>query len=227
MQVRNCRHHRLRSRRSHGLHLRGQGQPEAAVYRGFQRGRAHPRRTAHDSQPMWKNYPGFPEKVTGHELSSGFATKPSRQGTEIVTADVTKVDLSGAALSRSGRRRGRADAHQSVIIATGARANYWAFSEDKLRTKESPLRGVRGALFRGEPVPSSAARQPAMEEAMYPVGLCGTVTLIQRRDEFRASKAMLTGAVLANRRSPFFGATRSRGEGTWVRTRSPRSMSRT
>src|SRR3954454_11941580 len=69
-----------------------------------------------------ENYPGFPEKVTGQELMQRFRDQAERQRTEIITADVTKVDLSKApfkvwvdeALYLA----------KTVIVATGARANY-------------------------------------------------------------------------------------------------------
>ena len=68
-----------------------------------------------------ENYPGFPEKVTGHELMQRFRDQAERQGTEIVTADVTKVDLSAPPF-KIWVGDAEPTLTKSVIIATGARA---------------------------------------------------------------------------------------------------------
>src|SRR6185295_2949700 len=87
----------------------------------------------------------------------------------------------------------------TVIISTGARANYLGLpNEDKLKNKGVSACAVcDGALFRGEPVAVVGGGDTAMEEASYLSGLCSDVTLIHRRDDFRASKAM-QDRVLAN-----------------------------
>src|SRR5262249_56339883 len=70
-----------------------------------------------------ENYPGFPEKVTGQELMQRFREQAHHQGTEIITADVTKVDLVNG---RPFKVWVEDDLHlaQTVIIATAAPANY-------------------------------------------------------------------------------------------------------
>src|SRR5579862_7960214 len=69
-----------------------------------------------------ENYPGFPQKVTGQELMQRFRDQAAHQGTEIITADVSKVDLS----QRPFKVWVDNDLYlgKTVIIATGARANY-------------------------------------------------------------------------------------------------------
>src|SRR5262245_37564822 len=121
-----------------------------------------------------------------------YRDQAEHQGTEIVTADVTKVDLSNPPF-----KIWVGDAHEptlakTVIIATGARANYLGLpNEDKLKNKGVSACAVcDGALFRGEPVAVVGGGDTAMEEASYLAGLCSNVTLIHRRDDFRASKAM-------------------------------------
>jgi thioredoxin reductase (NADPH) len=146
-----------------------------------------------------ENYPGFPEKVTGHELMQRFRDQAERQGTEIVTADVTKVDVSKPPFKLWVGDAAEPTLTKTVIIATGARANYLGLpNEDKLKNKGVSACAVcDGALFRGEPVAVVGGGDTAMEEASYLSGLCSNVTLIHRRDDFRASKTM-QDRVLAN-----------------------------
>jgi thioredoxin reductase (NADPH) len=138
-----------------------------------------------------ENYPGFPEKVTGQELMQRFRDQAERQGTEIVTADADRVDFSERPFKvwvEDTLYLARA-----VIIATGARANYLGLpSEEALKNKGVSACAVcDGALFRGEDVVVVGGGDTAMEEATYLSGLCSSVTLVHRRDEFRASKTMV------------------------------------
>ncbi|MEZ4308109.1 MAG: thioredoxin-disulfide reductase [Polyangiaceae bacterium] len=142
-----------------------------------------------------ENYPGFPEKVTGQELMQRFRDQAEHQGTELVTADVTKVDLSQRPFkvwTDEAEYQAR-----SIIIATGARANYLGLpSEEALKNKGVSACAVcDGALFRKDDVAVIGGGDTAMEEASYLAGLCKSVTLIHRRDEFRASKAMVQRVV--------------------------------
>jgi thioredoxin reductase (NADPH) len=137
-----------------------------------------------------ENYPGFPEKVTGQELMQRFRDQAEHQGTEIVTADVSRVDFSQRPF-KIWVDETLYLAH-TVIIATGARANYLGLpSEEALKNKGVSACAVcDGALFRNQPVVVIGGGDTAMEEATYLSGLCSHVTLIHRRDEFRASKSM-------------------------------------
>src|SRR5262245_52129143 len=137
-----------------------------------------------------ENYPGFPEKVTGQELMQRFRDQAERQGTEIVTADATKVDLSQRPFKVWVEDK--VYLTKTIIIATGARANYLGLpNEELLKNKGVSACAVcDGALFRGQNVAVVGGGDTAMEEASYLSGLCGSVTLLHRRDDFRASKAM-------------------------------------
>ncbi len=140
-----------------------------------------------------ENYPGFPDGVTGQEMMAKFREQAERQGTEIVTADVQKVDFSQRPFKVwVGEDENELHLAKTVIIATGARANYLGLeSEDKLKNKGVSACAVcDGALFRNEDVAVVGGGDTAMEEAHYLAGLAKTVTLIHRRDEFRASKVM-------------------------------------
>jgi thioredoxin reductase (NADPH) len=142
-----------------------------------------------------ENYPGFPEKVTGQELMQRFRDQAEHQGTEIITGDVTKVDLSKRPFEVWAEDVEGNKLHlktKTIIAATGARANYLGLeSEDKLKNKGVSACAVcDGAFFKNEPVVVVGGGDTAMEEAHYLTGLCSSVTLVHRRDDFRASKAM-------------------------------------
>ncbi len=140
-----------------------------------------------------ENYPGFPEAVTGQDLMERFRQQAERQGTEFITADVQKVDFSERPFKVwVGEDENELHLAQSIIIATGARANYLGLeSEDALKNRGVSACAVcDGALFRNKPVAVIGGGDTAMEEAQYLAGLCSRVTLIHRRDEFRASMAM-------------------------------------
>jgi thioredoxin reductase (NADPH) len=142
-----------------------------------------------------ENYPGFPEKVTGQELMARFREQAERQGTEIVTADVDRVDFSERPFKVWVEET--LYLAKAVIIATGARANYVGLpSEEALKNKGVSACAVcDGALFRGEDVVVVGGGDTAMEEATYLSGLARSVTLVHRRDEFRASKTMVKRVV--------------------------------
>ena len=140
-----------------------------------------------------ENYPGFPEGVTGQEMMAKFREQAERQGTEIVTADVQEVDFSSRPFKIwVGEDENELHLAKTVIIATGARANYVGLpNEEKLKNKGVSACAVcDGALYRNQAVAVVGGGDTAMEEASYLAGLCSKVTLIHRRDEFRASKAM-------------------------------------
>ncbi len=137
-----------------------------------------------------ENYPGFVEAVTGPELMQRFRGQAERQGAELVTADVTKVDFSERPFKIW--EEDNLYLAKTVIIATGARANYLGLdSEEKLKNRGVSACAVcDGALFRDKPVMVVGGGDTAMEEATYLTGLCPSVTLVHRRDRLRAEKIM-------------------------------------
>src|SRR5260370_6753208 len=144
-----------------------------------------------------ENYPGFPEKVTGQELMQRFRDQAEHQGTESITADVTKVDLSERRFKIWVGDGAEPTFAKTVIIATGARANYLGLpSEHVLKNKGVSACAVcDGALFRGQPVAVLGGGDTAMEEASYLPGLCSNVPLIHPPAHFRASNAIHTPLV--------------------------------
>ena len=147
-----------------------------------------------------ENYPGFPKGVSGQDLMASFRAQAEHQGVELITADVQKVDLSSRPFKVwVGEDENILHLAQTLIISTGARANYIGLdTEEKLKNKGVSACAVcDGALFRGQDVIVVGGGDTAMEEASYLAGLCGNVTLIHRRDEFRASITM-QARVMAN-----------------------------
>ncbi len=137
-----------------------------------------------------ENYPGFVEGITGPELMSRFRGQAEKQGTELITQDVDKVDLSARPFKVWSD--GQLYLAKTIILSTGARANYLGLeNEDKLKNRGVSACAVcDGPLFKGKPVTVVGGGDTAMEEASYLAGLCPEVVLVHRRDEFRASKVM-------------------------------------
>jgi thioredoxin reductase (NADPH) len=139
-----------------------------------------------------ENYPGFPEKVAGPDLMKAFREQSVVQGVEILTEDVNHVDLSKRPFTvTAGDDKIRYQA-RTLIIATGAQAKWLGLeSEAALQGKGVSACAVcDGAFFRGQDVIVVGGGDTAMEESMYLSGLCKTVTLVHRRESFRASKTM-------------------------------------
>jgi thioredoxin reductase (NADPH) len=140
-----------------------------------------------------ENFPGYPKGVTGQQMMAEFREQAEHQGTAFITADVQKVDLSKRPFEvLVGEDENELHTADAIIIATGARANYLGLpSEEALKNRGVSACAVcDGALFRKKPVAIVGGGDTAMEEATYLSGLCSKVTLLHRRDEFRASKAM-------------------------------------
>jgi thioredoxin reductase (NADPH) len=141
-----------------------------------------------------ENYPGFVEAVSGPALMERFRGQAERQGTELITEDVAKVDFSARPFGVWAE--GKEYRAHTVIVATGARANYLGLdSEEKLKNRGVSACAVcDGPLFKGKPVTVVGGGDVAMEEAIYLAGLCPDVTVVHRRDDFRASKVMVERA---------------------------------
>ncbi len=142
-----------------------------------------------------ENYPGFPEAVTGPELMKKFREQAARFGTEFVTADVTKIDFA----QRPFKVWVEDDLYtaDSVIVSTGASARWLEIETEKalMGRGVSACAVCDGAFFKGEDVIIVGGGDTAMEEANYLTGMCKSVTIIHRRDSFRASKIMADRAL--------------------------------
>jgi thioredoxin reductase (NADPH) len=141
-----------------------------------------------------ENYPGYPDGVLGPEMMVDFRRQAERFGAEFVTDDVTRVDFSGDPhLVWVGDEVYQAKA---VIVATGATARQLGLESE--RTLQG--RGVTycatcdGAFYRDEDVIVVGGGDSAMEEAIFLTKFASKVTVVHRRNEFRASQIMVDRA---------------------------------
>jgi thioredoxin reductase (NADPH) len=141
-----------------------------------------------------ENFPGFPHGVQGPELMELFKAQGARFGTKIITADVTAVDLSKRPFHITSTE-GELDA-DTVIIATGASAKWLGIpSEQKFMNYGlSACATCDGALFRGRELIVVGGGDTAMEEATFLTRFAPMVTIVHRREDFRASRIMLERA---------------------------------
>ena len=137
-----------------------------------------------------ENYPGFPKGVQGPELMELWRQQAERFKAEFVDDNVMKVDFRSRPLkvwTTDGMHEAR-----SVILATGANAKYLGLpNEERLKGRGvSACATCDGMFFRTLDVVVVGGGGTAMEESLYLSRLCKTVTIVHRRDEFRASKIM-------------------------------------
>ncbi len=139
-----------------------------------------------------ENYPGYPEGTQGPEMMEDFRKQAERLGTEIRFGYVTAVDFT-AKPHKVTVDETKTITADSIIIATGASAKWLGLpSEEKYNGfGVSACAVCDGFFFKGQDVAIVGAGDTAAEEATYLAKLCNKVYMIVRRDEFRASKAMV------------------------------------
>ncbi len=138
-----------------------------------------------------ENFPGFPEGMDGTTLVMKMREQAERFGARFVRGEVIGADFSGKVLKLT-LDEGPVMESSTIIIASGARAKYIGLqSEEKLMGRGvSACATCDGALYRDVPVAVVGGGDTAMEEALFLTRFASKVSLIHRRNEFRASKIM-------------------------------------
>ncbi|MBQ6473103.1 MAG: thioredoxin-disulfide reductase [Victivallales bacterium] len=141
-----------------------------------------------------ENFPGFPDPIQGYELMERLKTQAKRQGAVLRSATATSVDLDKfGGTHRITLEDGSAVETDTLIVATGARPRELGLPS------ESALKGhgvsycttCDGPFYRGKNVVVVGGGDTALEEARFLASLAAQVTIVHRRDEFRATPALV------------------------------------
>ena len=141
-----------------------------------------------------ENFPGFINGIMGPELMDNMTKQVQRFGAVLINENVTSVDFSKKPFTVKTEKESYLA--KTVIIATGAEANWLGLpNEQRLRGKGvSACATCDGFFFKGKEVVVIGGGDSAMEEAIFLTKFASHVTILHRRDEFRASKIMLKRA---------------------------------
>ncbi|MBP1627888.1 MAG: thioredoxin reductase [Holophagaceae bacterium] len=139
-----------------------------------------------------ENFPGFREGIQGTSLMDEMREQATRFGAEILAETVAKVDLS-ARPYRLSTEQGDYTC-DALIIATGASAKWLGIAKDEILSRQgggvSACATCDGFFYRGKEIAVVGGGDTALEEATFLTKFASKVTLIHRRDKFRASKPM-------------------------------------
>ena len=138
-----------------------------------------------------ENFPGFEKPVEGPDLVATMHRQAERFGVRFMMDEVTGCDFTGEAKKVTLTVGGTLET-RTVIIATGASARYLGLASDQqlMGKGVSACATCDGSFFKGQRVAVVGGGDTAMEDALYLSRLAAHVTVIHRRDAFRASKIM-------------------------------------
>jgi thioredoxin reductase (NADPH) len=140
-----------------------------------------------------ENFPGYPEGVTGPEMMMQLQKQAERFDTDVRPGFIEKVDFSGP-IHKCWADDGTEIHAKTVIISTGASAKYLGLPSEQKYLKMgggvSACAVCDGFFYKGQETVIVGAGDSACEEAHYLSKLCTKVTMLVRREEFRASKIM-------------------------------------
>lgn len=139
-----------------------------------------------------ENFPGYPEGTLGPQMMEDFKRQAERFGTQVRFGYVSSVDFSSFP-RKVVVDEAKTITADTVIIATGATAKWLGLPSEKQYNGfgVSACAVCDGFFFKGQDVAIVGAGDTAAEEATYLAKLCRKVYMLVRRDEFRASKAMI------------------------------------
>ncbi len=141
-----------------------------------------------------ENFPGFPEGIYGPELVDNIRKQAEKFGAEYASGVVTKVDVGQHPFVLTVD--GSEIRTRTLIVASGASARWLGLPSEKALIGHgvSSCATCDGFFFSGKEIVVIGGGDSAMEEALFLTRFASKVTLIHRRDEFRASKIMLDRA---------------------------------
>lgn len=139
------------------------------------------------------NFPGYPGGINGPQMMMDLRNQAERFETDVRDGFIKNVDLSGP-IHKAWTENGTEIHAETIIISTGASAR-WLGLESEIRLRDigggvSACAVCDGFFYKGQDVVIVGAGDSACEEASYLAKMCTKVTMIVRRDAFRASKAM-------------------------------------
>lgn len=142
-----------------------------------------------------ENFPGFPDGIMGPDLMDNIRNQAAKFGAQLITDDVEAVELTGQ-IKQVTDSAGNVWQARAVILAMGSGyRKLGAPGEDRLSGRGvSWCATCDGAFFRDQPIAVIGGGDSAVEEATFLTRFGSKVTLIHRRDQLRASKAMINRA---------------------------------